>query len=247
MIDEIKRIAQLIEERSGINIDSIGEANFQKNISVKMKKLGIVSPKVYYFKLVESASDFQELIEELVVPETWFFRDPASFAFLQYYVTHDLLPSLKFNRRINFLSVACSSGEEPYSIAIQMLEAGLKPDQFSIDAIDISKVALKKAKEGVYTSYSFRGMAGTDSRFTTYFDIFENRGHLFKIKKNIKKYVNFYCENVLDETHLPHENYYDVIFCKNLLIYMMPPAQQQLLINLNKILLDPGHTVGRTG
>jgi chemotaxis protein methyltransferase WspC len=239
MIEEIKRIAQLIEKRSFISLDILGETNFEKLIIEKMKKLGIESPLNYYFKLVESTEAYQELLEELLVSETWFFRDPASFAFLKQFVLKELLSS-HTRKHFNFLSIACSSGEEPYSIAMQMLEAGLTENQFSIDAIDVSRVSLKKAMDGVYTNNSFRGIQTENSIFMNYFEHFHGSGHLFKIKKNVQKCVKFHCGNALDETNSIYQKSYEVIFCKNVLIYMKSTAQQKLLRNLNKLLINNG-------
>jgi chemotaxis protein methyltransferase WspC len=239
MMDEsINQIANLAEQKIGFNIDSIGEAFFQKIVFSMMRKLKINSPDVYYHQLLESTEEFKDFVEQLVVPETWFFRDPGSFSFLEYYVTHDLSPSLENKRRLNFLSLASSSGEEPYSMAIQMLEAGLTPQQFSIDAIDINQKAIGKAQSGIFTSYSFRGIDKNDSRLKTYFEPYNNNG--LKIKTIVKDCVKFHWGNILDQVRQLHESYYDVIFCKNLLIYMMPAAQQIVLDILDNWLKDKG-------
>ena len=233
-MDEItSRIAQLIERRIGVNIDSIGEANFQKIIREKMKGLGINELKTYYTRLDQYTLDFQQLVEEIIVPETWFFRNPTSLEFLQYYVTKILLPVM--NRSIKILSVPCSSGEEPYSIAIELLRVGLSSQQFTIDGIDISQIALKKAQEGIYKSYSFRGLESNDPKINAYF---ETHGSWLKIKRKVKDCVKFFYGNMLNENCF-HEKY-DIIFCKNLLIYMSPLAQKQILNTLDRILLDQG-------
>ena len=237
MDEMVRHIAQLFARRIGVNIECIGEMSFEKIISDKTRELQINDYGEYYNRLTNSPQDFQDFVEQLIVPETWFFRNPSSFEFLQYYISQVLMPSLKEARPIRILSIACSSGEEPFSIAIQLLESGLKPQQFMIDGIDISQLALKKSDDGLYTKYSFRGINYDDPRLRTYF---ETQGDSYKIKNYASSCVSFHYGNILDESLLIYEYYYDIIFCKNLFIYMIPSAQEKLLFNINKLLLRKG-------
>lgn len=233
----IQPFAELLEKRIGINIDAIGEACFQKIIRDQMKNLLITECDEYYIRLINSYKDFQDFVEKLIVTETWFFRTPSSLEFLSYYLIQVLIPSLSVERKIRILSVPCSSGEEPYSIAMQLLESGLSAKQFVIDGIDISHLALKKARARKYTKYSFRGMNENDPRIHAYFDF---KDELYTIKKSISSCVQFHYGNILEKSLEIYEYSYDVIFCRNLFIYMVPDAQQKLLSNLEKLLSSNG-------
>lgn len=236
MDEIIQKISNLIEHKAGLSIDSIGESYFNQILLDRIERLGIQNFESYLERLSHSTTDFQDLIEHIIVPETWFFRNPSSYSFLGHYVLNVLIPTLSNPRPIRILSLPCSTGEEPYSIAIKLLELNLTSKDFTIDAIDISKEALNKAKKGVYTSYSFRSKDCHDIELRNYFDIHLNQ---FKIKQMVTECVNFHHGNAL---HLPvlHVDYYDIIFCKNLFIYMLTSAQQQLLNNLDKMLKIKG-------
>ncbi|HHJ81020.1 MAG TPA: hypothetical protein ENJ65_05255 [Candidatus Tenderia electrophaga] len=115
---------------------------------------------------------------------------------------------------LNVLSIPCSTGEEPYSIAMVLNGLGLSKEQFRIDAVDISTEVLKRARKGVYTENSFRGK---DIAFRDKY--FEHKKGRYAISADIKSTVNFVNKNVLDEDFMAGKGLYDVIFCRNLLIY----------------------------
>ena len=149
-----QKIAELLEQTIGLNISSIGDSSFQRVLSIRMRALGIGDAKAYYDKLTVSFGELRKLVEEVTVPETWFFRDQEPFIFL----TEHILDSEKSHARSTYriLSLPCSTGEEPYSIAMTLLEAGLNPLNFFIDAVDVSERVLTKARKGVYGRNSFR-------------------------------------------------------------------------------------------
>ncbi|NEM46493.1 MAG: chemotaxis protein CheR, partial [Xanthomonas perforans] len=102
------------------------------------------------------ASEQQALVEAVVVPETWFFRYPESFAALVN-LARERSTHLAGARPLRILSLPCSTGEEPYSIAMALLDGGLPGDGFRIDAMDISEVNLQRAERALYGRNSFRG------------------------------------------------------------------------------------------
>src|SRR5262249_46449070 len=103
--------------------------------------------------LKASRKAFDLFLEQVLVPETWFFRYPDAYQYLKRWARQQIAT----RKHLRILSVPCSTGEEPYSIAIALFDAGLTPQQFTIDAADISSNALKKAQAGIYTNNSFRG------------------------------------------------------------------------------------------
>lgn len=231
------KIISFLEDRIGIDVEAIGESNLIKMITDRMHQLNIDDLEMYHKILHSSQREYKNLIDLIVVPETWFFRDQASFEFLDYYVSQIFIPQTKGLRPLHLLSLPCSSGEEPYSIVIQLLEKGLHPSRFTVDAIDVSPESIKKALRAVYTKYSFRFLQSQEDKIKKYFVIEEG---LYKLKQTVKDCVKFYEGNALDQTSLLHRNYYDVIFCKNLFIYMSVKSQRQLLDNLSALLSPEG-------
>src|SRR5690606_25565987 len=104
----------------------------------------------------QSPTEQRALIESIVVPETWFFRYPESFALLATQA-RALQRRLPIGRPLRLLSLPCSSGEEPYSMAIAMLDADFSAEQFQIDALDISQRGIEQAALGRYGVNAFRG------------------------------------------------------------------------------------------
>ena len=130
-------IEDLLRKTIGLKITSIGKANLERSIQRRMKSLAIDDKDAYIKKLKASSLELKELIEEVVVPETWFFRDSEPFkAMIQYLITR--WAPKHAHDPFKILSIPCSTGEEPYSLAISLLSAGWPPEKFSIHAVDIS-------------------------------------------------------------------------------------------------------------
>jgi chemotaxis protein methyltransferase WspC len=115
----------------------------------------LADTRAYFARVWTSKAELQALVEAVVVPETWFFRDPGAFDALSSVVRHGALPMA--TEPLRLLSVPSSSGEEPYSIAMALLDAGVPSARFQVDAMDISQVALERAAAAVYGRNSFRG------------------------------------------------------------------------------------------
>ena len=185
--------------------------------------------------LKENTQEIHELIEEVVVPETWFFRNKTPFVALADYAVKNLLPKTRKGEFVRILSAPCSTGEEPYSIAITLLESGLPAEMFEIDALDISKRALTKARRAIYGKNSFREVE--ERVIHNYFDKVRSGRHL---NETVRNQVNFKLSNFLVGSLSPHPNYYDIIFCRNLLIYFNREVQLVALEKLHRSLKEAG-------
>ncbi|KAF1038334.1 MAG: putative biofilm formation methyltransferase WspC [Burkholderia lata] len=186
----------------------------------------------YWQQLNASADERRALIELFVVPETWFFRDREAFATLARLATERLaaLPG----RVIRVLSAPCSTGEEPYSAAMALLDAGLDPASFTIDAIDLSARAIEQARLGCYGRNAFRGTA-TEFRarhFTPTRD-----GWL--LDERVRACVQFSQANLV-EPAVDTGIRYDFVFCRNVLIYFDRDAQDRVIRSLDERLADDG-------
>jgi chemotaxis protein methyltransferase WspC len=152
----LTEIESLLQEKIGLGATIIGTATITRAVNTRRAKCGNCDLSTYRQMLQNSSQELAQLIELLVIPETWFFRDRYPFEFLISHARTTWLNPLKISK-IHLLSLPCSTGEEPLSLAIALLEAGLNPHQFQIDAVDISQNALDKAKQGIYRKNSFRG------------------------------------------------------------------------------------------
>ncbi|MBV9408439.1 MAG: methyltransferase domain-containing protein, partial [Candidatus Eremiobacteraeota bacterium] len=187
-----------------------------------------------YLDLVRtSGEELQELIEAVVIPETSFFRDRGAFAALRSVVLDRQLPNAP-NEPLRILSVPCSTGEEPYTIAMTLLDAGSHATCARVDAVDISARALAHAKHGFFGANAFRGadLAFRDRYFTP-------AGARYRVNDAVRALVQFQRGNLLALDVVTGGAVYDVIFCRNLLIYFDAPTQERAVLTLRR-LLKPG-------
>ena len=219
----------------GLNATTVGASNLERAIRHRMKICGIDSINDYRIELDNSDFEVKELIEEVVVPETWFFRNQQSFHALDSYIKEHWILKRK-DKKLRVLSIPSSTGEEPYSLAMTLDKFGLTTDYFEIDAIDISEKLLVKARRGVYGKHSFRNKENDFA--DAYFDRIDDT---FVLHDDIRNAVNFKQGNILmDELGNSTKDKYDVIFCRNLLIYFDRSTQVKAIENLYGLLHDDG-------
>ncbi len=226
-------IEKTLRDAIGLNFDSIGRKGVEAVISRHMRKAGISNEKDFHALLTTSGKHFDELTEELLVPETWFFRYQESFAFLAKHVKE---LRAKPQDTIRVLCIPCSSGEEPYSIAITLVETGVSADHFLIDACDVSGSCLTQATHGIYGTNSFRG--GIPPHILDRF--FKSDDGRYEVLPELKKKVSFHKCSVLDPLFPAGRQPYAIIFCRNLLIYFPPEEQAKVIRILSSLLVDDG-------
>ncbi len=228
----LKVIKDLLKETIGLNVSSVGTSNFERAVRQRMKALAIDEVHDYSVRL-RNPDELRELIDEVVVPETWFFRNPASFTALQQFAV--ARRAQYSQRKLMVLSMPCSTGEEPYTIAMALDQAGLQPNEYQIDAFDISQRLLTKAKRGVYGRNSFRNK---ENEFRDeYFDLV---GGIYVLNDKMRNAVNFQQGNLLDKYFGVGGQIYDVIFCRNLLIYFDRETQNTVMGKFYKLLASDG-------
>jgi chemotaxis protein methyltransferase WspC len=228
------KIEALLKEAMGLHAASIGSTSVERAVRVRLAGCGAATMDEYWERLRNSRSELQELIEVVVVPETWFSRDREAFAELSRVACEEWRPNRPAAIR-RLLSVPCSTGEEPYSMAMAMLDADFSPERFVIDAVDISERSLAQARHGVYGKNSFRG---SDLAFRERY--FEPVGDGHRVNDTVRRAVRFKHGNVLADDFLAGVEPYDAIFCRNLLIYFDDATQDRTIATLRKILADNG-------
>jgi chemotaxis protein methyltransferase WspC len=227
-------IIALLRHTVGLNAEAIGAETIVRAVRQRMAQCGTPDMQAYLKRLQTSEQELHALIDEVVVPESWFFRDQIPFAYLGRYVMAEWFPSHQHGV-LRVLSLACSTGEEPYSIAMALLDTGLAPQHFRIDAVDISQKALCWARCAVYSSHSFRG---DDLVFRERY--FERSHEGYRICERVRDMVTFMHGNVLDTHVLDDQEPYNVIFCRNMLIYFDEPARSRAMKVLGRLLTPEG-------
>ena len=216
------RFFAFLKARIGLDVASVGEAIIERAVRQRSQAVNAQTPGDYWQYLQSSEDEQQALIEAVIVPETWFFRYPESFATLAR-LAKARLADIKQMRALRILSLPCSTGEEPYSIAMALLDAGLAPHQFKVQGMDVSPLSVERARRGVYGRNSFRGgdLGFRDRHFTEY-------GDGYHIADRVREQVRLQVGNLLDPALLANEASYDFVFCRNLLIYFDQPTQKQV-------------------
>jgi chemotaxis protein methyltransferase WspC len=186
----------------------------------------------YWQHLNASADERRALIELFVVPETWFFRDREAFATLARLALERIAAAP--GRVIRVLSAPCSTGEEPYSAAMALLDAGLDPASFMIDALDLSVRAIEQARLGCYGRNAFRGTA-TEFRAR----YFTPAADGWLLDERVRARVQFRQANLI-EPGVDTGIRYDFVFCRNVLIYFDRDAQDRVIGSLESWLADDG-------
>ncbi|MBR7196193.1 CheR family methyltransferase [Pseudomonas sp. 14A] len=224
-----QRFFDFLKERIGLDVASVGAAIIERAVRQRTTLSQAAHADGYWQLLQGSRDEQQALIEAVIVPETWFFRYPESFATLGK-LARARLKELNNMRALRILSLPCSTGEEPYSIAMALLDAGLKPHQFKVDGMDISPLSVDKARRAVYGKNSFRGQ---DLQFRDRHFMPEQDGH--RVNEYVREQVRWQVGNVLDPTLLASEPAFDFVFCRNLLIYFDQPTQKQVFEVLKRL------------
>ena len=150
-------IENLLKETMGMDAASVSPSVIRRAVEERQAAQRLPDPAAYLALLQQSDTELQELIEAVVVPETWFFRDREAFAALARLALEWRQQHAQGVMRL--LSLPCSTGEEPYSMAMALLDAGIPAERFAVDAVDISQQALRKARQAEYGRNSFRSMA----------------------------------------------------------------------------------------
>jgi len=216
------RFFKYLRDRIGLDVASVGAPMIERAVRQRCAASGAADLNAYWGLLQLSGAEQQALIEAVIVPETWFMRYPETFNALVR-VAQARLVELKAARPLRILSLPCSTGEEPYSIAMALFDAGISAALFTIDGVDISPISVAKAQRGVYGRNSFRG---TDLTFRDrHFDAVDDG---YRLLERVRHQVRLQVGNVLDPALLKGEAPYDFVFCRNLLIYFDVDTQQRV-------------------
>ncbi|BAI79925.1 chemotaxis protein methyltransferase CheR [Deferribacter desulfuricans SSM1] len=235
--DEFIELAELIYKHAGITFTSNKKYLLENRLSRLLHELNFTSFKdyIYYLKYnIKGKFELQKLINLVTINETYFFRERGQID----YLTDKVVPFLisKGKRTIKILSAACSTGEEPYSIAIALKEKNLiGKARFDLIGVDINTEVIKTAQEGIYRSVSFRGV---DPKIISKY--FKKEDLNYFISDEIKRMVRFMQGNLTDKMLYLKVGKCDVIFCRNVLIYFDVDTKKLVIEHFYNALNTPG-------
>lgn len=241
-------VCELLSTRLGLHFPPERWTDLVRRIAAAAPELGYGNTEACLQGLIGEPlgrRELEVLASHLTVGETYFFRDPETFAALEQQVLPELIRRRRETmRRIRIWCVGCSSGEEPYSIAMTL--AGLLPDlerwNISILATDVNPHALSKARDGLYGNWSFR----TPLPLASQRWFLPQAGGRRVVSPRIKSLVSFGYLNLMDACYPAIEtntNAIDMVFCRNVLMYFHPRQAQQVLERLASCLLEGGWLV----
>jgi chemotaxis protein methyltransferase CheR len=238
--DVFRLLRDQIYRRSGIWFNDTAKYLLQKRLSPRARELSFDSfQKYFYFLQYDPRADaeFDQIFDLVTTNETYFFREPAQ---LQAFV-EEIVPDLmarKPVKKVRIWSAGCSSGEEPYSIAILLEEAGwYEHAAFEIFASDINQQVLAKARKGHYRENAFRATAPLlrEKYFTREAD------GAWRIRDEIRNRVSFGRLNLYDEARVSLLGQLDIVFCRNVIIYFDDSSKKVVVNNFYNRLIEGGY------
>ncbi|HCC68512.1 MAG TPA: chemotaxis protein CheR, partial [Nitrospiraceae bacterium] len=234
-------LRDLIKDYCGIYFDDSSRYILERRLANRLRLQHMRDFREYYRYLMYDKRRDDELaaiIDILTVNETYFFREQNQLKAFIDEIIPEIYERNKEKKRIRIWSAGCSTGEEPYTIAILVLEKGI-PDNWDIDIVasDINQRVLQVARKGVYKKNSFRT---TNNYFLLkYFE--EEQGGNFKISDAVKNVVNFSYLNILDPFKVKFVGQVDVIFCRNVFIYFDNAVRKRVVKNFYDRLVEGGY------
>ena len=237
---EFNLFRKLIYEEAGINLSEMKRALLQARITRRCRELSIASFRDYYDYLIENYEDEKyNFINAITTNKTEFFREERHFDFMNNVCLPEFERSGK--KELKIWSAGCSTGEEPYTIAITLLEyfKNRKKPVMKILATDIDTNVLQKAMAGVYKQEVINGMDEDIQREYFYRGTGENEG-MFKVKDSLKELVFFRRLNLMDAAY-PMKGTFSIIFCRNVIIYFDKETQKRVFKTMHRYLDQDGH------
>ena len=232
---ELSEIRMLIEERTGIHFDESRERFLSTRVREQMHAKGYARGSELLRAMRKSNVEYEGLLERLLTQETTFFRYPAVFEAFEKRVLPELHAKKfwKNPRTLRVWSAGCSTGEEPYSIAITLCDALKFPEAWEIEvlATDISRRALRHAEKGAYSRRSLSDLS--ESRVDAHF---APAKHGFHVRPRTRRMISFAQMNLAEPIYVGK---FDCIFCMNVLMYFTDERRLAILRRFYEA-LEPG-------
>jgi chemotaxis protein methyltransferase CheR len=235
---DIERLKAFVAQRLGLVFEDSKQEMLADALRQRVEALKLRDSRSYVGRLAADREELRMLTQLLTVNETFFFRNSDHFKAL----TERILPRLNAQgqrREIRILSAGCASGEEPYTLAILMRERGADFPNLTarITAFDLNPAVLQKARQARYSSWALRGTAE---------DILERHflvsGREFVLNDNIRSAVAFHERNLVEDDSLFwRAESFDVVFCRNVIMYFPPKVAQAVIRRISRALAPGGY------
>ncbi|WP_203361893.1 protein-glutamate O-methyltransferase CheR [Bacillus sp. REN10] len=224
---DYQEFIQQINRKTGIDLSLYKEAQMKRRLISLYEKKGFHSFKEFFEAMNRDSQIFNEFLDRMTINVSEFYRNAKRWEVLEKKILPRLLAS---NKKLKVWSAACSTGEEPYTTAM-VLSKFMPLSQISILATDLDQNAIQKAKIGVYSE---RSLAEVPKEMKEKY--FKAEGSFFKVTDEIKRTVTFKQQNLLSDRF---DSNFDLIICRNVMIYFTEEAKDQLYHKFNQA-LKPG-------
>ncbi|NQX59015.1 CheR family methyltransferase [Paenibacillus qinlingensis] len=216
-----------IKEHTSIDLALYKEAQMKRRLTTLRMKRGYNTFISFFEAMMKDKELFYEFLDRMTINVSEFWRNPNRWELVEQKFIPEML---KRNRRLKIWSAACSTGEEPYTLAMILAEQGALAET-SLHATDIDDGALEKARKGMYLDRSVRDVPANYVK-----KYFKQDGLMFHVSDELKKSVKFQKQNLLVDTF---DSGYDLIVCRNVIIYFTEEAKHVLYQKFAKA-LKPG-------
>jgi chemotaxis protein methyltransferase CheR len=240
--EQFTRLRDVIYKRSGIHFPDNKKYILESRLGHRLTELEMDDFEQYVAFLTigpYQTDEFQEMFNRITINETSFFRNDAQLQVFERQILRQVLESRASSKRIRIWSAACSTGEEPYTLAIQIHRSlGVRLADWHIEILgtDISERALKIANEGMYSNYAMRSTP--DLIKSRYFKD-EGSGQ-WRLNDSIREMVSFELHNLRDSLAAKRHGTWDVIFCRNVMIYFDDVMKRRVVSTFADVLAEDG-------
>ncbi|MFP4362932.1 MAG: CheR family methyltransferase [Spirochaetia bacterium] len=240
--DDFEHLSNYIQTEVGIKMPPAKRVMLESRLQKRLRALGIPSFKGYLERVFSGdTEELVHMIDVITTNKTDFFREPDHFEFLEQHVLPSIFEKKGESYPLNVWSAGCSTGEEPYTLAMVLdrfaQSFGIK--DFRITASDISSKVLEHAEQAIYSEEKIQNLS-LEQKKEYFLKSKDPSARLARVKKKLRSKVSFFRLNFMDNRY-HMEGKYDVIFCRNVLIYFHKENQKKILLRLGRSLKPHGY------
>jgi len=240
--EQFKKLRKVIYDRAGIHFPDEKKYVLESRLCRRLQEMEIEYYDTYISFLTMGpyqSDEFQEMFNKITINETSFFRNEPQLEVFEKQILPELIEARKNTKRIRIWSAACSSGEEPFTLAMMVHRTlGIRLADWRIEILgtDISEKALETALSGKYTDYAVRTTSPINKQ-----RFFRKDGAYWVLDEAIKSMVSFEVHNLKDRMAAKRHGMWDVIFCRNVMIYFDAEMKTQVVRTFGDQLHDDGY------
>ncbi len=240
LASDLTFLSLLLKRRTGIALNPLKTTQIAARLAPVARRFGFRNADELLRELPHGRESLLvPVIEAMTTNDTWFFRDRAPFEQFREIILPDLMSRRARSKKLRIWCAAASTGQEAYTLAMILNEAGIAADGWEIELIatDINGECIARAKEGLYTSFEIQRGLGIKRLIAN----FTQEGEGWRIGDHLRRMVKFRVFNLLDDYGWLGEM--DVVFCRNVLLYFEPRTKTRILARLADIMAPDGYLV----